>query len=62
MGTGFLLIGVIVALLLIEWWAIQTGRPTISKTVWRAIFKHPFLAFLMGYVMGHLTWPGGLIQ
>lgn len=56
--TGIALLVVIVALLILEGVTIYTGRPTISRTTWGVIFKYPFVAFLLGYLMGHLTWPG----
>lgn len=58
MSTGFFLLVILVALLVLEGWAIYTGKATISRTTWKVVFKYPFVAFLMGFLMGHLVWPG----
>lgn len=56
--TGALVLVGLVLFLILEAVAIYKGWPTISRTTWRVIFKFPFVAFLLGYLMGHLTWPG----
>ena len=39
------------------WVGIKTnGWGTISWVWWQLELKQPFIAFLMGYVCGHLTW------
>jgi hypothetical protein len=50
---------VIAALLLLEAKAIKDKQPrnTISEVTWRVVLRMPFVAFLLGYLMGHLTWP-----
>lgn len=29
---------------------------SISWQIWQGVKKRPFIAFLMGYLCGHLTW------
>lgn len=59
MSTGLGLLIIIALLLGLEAWALMNKKPhdTISETVWKISFKHPFVPFLLGYVLGHLTWP-----
>jgi thiamine transporter ThiT len=33
-----------------------TGKPTLSKMVWQASVKYPFVPFAAGLVAGHLFW------
>jgi hypothetical protein len=53
-------IGLVIGLALaVEGWALLNSRPgdTISEVTWRTLRRNPFISFLLGYLMGHLTWP-----
>jgi len=61
MSTGLGVLVLIGLALALETWALLNRKPkdTISETTWRIIYRYPFVAFLLGYLMGHLTWPSG---
>lgn len=58
MSTGLGVVLILAAALALELWALANRRPgdTISEVTWRTVYRQPFVAFLMGYLMGHLTW------
>ncbi len=59
MSVGMILLafGVIATLFLLglEFWTIQTGRPTITAVVQRVTKRHPWLIFAAGLVIGFLA-------
>lgn len=57
--TEIALVVIVVALVIVEVYAIvnRRKRDTISEVTWRVVLRMPFVAFLLGYLMGHLTWP-----
>lgn len=58
-GVGVLiLIGLALAL---EGWALWNKKPhdTISEVTWTVVARWPFVAFLAGFLCGHLFWNGG---
>jgi uncharacterized membrane protein YbjE (DUF340 family) len=54
--TGLLV--AIVFLLALEGWSLKNKRErdTISEVTWRVTMRKPFIAFLVGFLMGHLFW------
>jgi hypothetical protein len=47
--------GFLLAFAAIEGLALLTGRPTLSRTVWRTEARFPILSFLIGAVVGSLA-------
>lgn len=58
MSTGLGLLIVLGLALALEFYAIANRKPhdTISEVVWRTVYRQPFIAFLSGYLCGHLFW------
>jgi ABC-type Fe3+ transport system permease subunit len=55
--TAACLLGIIVLLLVLEAWrVVKRDNSTISETVWRVTMRSPWLAFLAGFLAGHLLW------
>ncbi len=48
-------VGSLLAFALVESYAIATGRPTLSRTVWRTEARFPILSFLTGLAIGGLA-------
>lgn len=48
----------LVFLLVADVFLVAKGRRSISRWFWDQAHRRPFVIFLLGYVMGHLTWPG----
>lgn len=48
----------IIFLLGLEGWALinKRERDTISEVTWRVTLRKPFIAFLVGFLCGHLFW------
>jgi hypothetical protein len=48
----------IVFLLGLEAWSLKNKRErdTISEITWRVTMRKPFVAFLVGFLCGHLFW------
>lgn len=56
-ATALCLLGVIVFLLALEAWRVaKRDGSTISETVWHMTMRSPWLAFLAGFLAGHLLW------
>lgn len=55
-GLGILILGGLA--LALEVWALANRKPgdTISEVTWRVIYRWPFVAFLAGFLAGHLFW------
>lgn len=52
---GLLACAFLIAFALFEAFAIATGRPTLSRTVWRAEARWPLFSFLVGGMIGGLA-------
>jgi len=62
-GMGWALVGIAVILILgFDAWLVMNKKPSMTKSFMRAIVVRPFIPFLLGfgigYLSGHLTWPG----
>ena len=59
---SFWVITIAVSFGIFEWWALHTGRATLSRTVWefsRAWPPLPFFAGLLaGFLAAHFWWIG----
>ena len=61
MSTGAGIVLILVLALALELWAIRNGRPTISRTTWWATLRRPFVALLVGILIGHLFWQSEMV-
>lgn len=52
------LVVIVAALLALEGYALSNKRErdTISEITWRLVLRKPFIAFLIGFLCGHLFW------
>lgn len=52
------LLAILAALLGLEGFALanKRERDTISEITWRVVIRKPFIAFLAGFLAGHLFW------
>lgn len=55
--TALCLLAIIGLLLVLEGWRChRRDNSTISETVWHVTMRSPWLAFLAGFLAGHLLW------
>jgi uncharacterized membrane protein len=56
--TEYGLVAIIVAVLVLEGFSLinKRERDTISEVTWRVTLRKPFIAFLAGFLCGHLFW------
>jgi hypothetical protein len=57
MVSEYIVLGLIAVTIIIDVLLTVRGLPSISNVVQRWQIRFGFVTFLIGYVLGHLTWP-----
>lgn len=57
-STDAVVTGALVLLLVYEGWSLGNRREgdTISETVWRVVYRRPYVALWVGILLGHWFW------
>jgi hypothetical protein len=55
--SEYVVLGLIAGAILIDIALTMTGKASISKVIQRWQIRFGFVTFLLGYVLGHWTWP-----
>jgi len=58
MSTGLGVLVLIGLALALEAWSLMNRKEgdTISEVVTRNVYRYPFIAFLLGFLLGHWVW------
>ncbi len=58
MSTDTVVLIIVGAALAYELWTVlnHTQGDTISESIWKALYRRPLLAFVLGFLIGHWVW------